>query len=88
MRSVVCLLLAALSVSTTFAADAPPGVVIDHSPARSKSFIGSPSIAVVPTVFLACLASYIDPDTCDPVTNPGGDPWPGSQHPAHRSPPS
>lgn len=25
-----------------------PGVVIDHSPASSKSYIGSPSLAVLP----------------------------------------
>jgi hypothetical protein len=47
-RSVV-FLLAALSVPATFAATAPPGVVIDHSPARSKQYIGSPSIAVLPS---------------------------------------
>src|SRR3954451_3798212 len=40
-RWVACLALAALG--------APPGFVIDHSPARSRQYIGSPSIAVLPS---------------------------------------
>src|SRR5947209_19599283 len=48
MRSVLCLLLAAMNASLLFAADAAPGVVIDHSPAKSRCYIGSPSIAVLP----------------------------------------
>lgn len=34
--------------SLTFAVDPPPGVTITHSPAKSKQYIGSPSIAVLP----------------------------------------
>jgi predicted neuraminidase len=37
-----------LSLAEGTAAKTPPGVVIDHSPAASKIYIGSPSIAVLP----------------------------------------
>lgn len=30
------------------AADAPPGIVIDHQPAATRQYIGSPSIAILP----------------------------------------
>lgn len=42
-------LLASLLVpALAFAADPPPGTTIAHSPAKSKQYIGSPSIAVLP----------------------------------------
>lgn len=41
-------LLAALYVFSAPTIPAPPGVVIDHSPAQSKQYIGSPSLAVLP----------------------------------------
>lgn len=43
-------LLASLFVSPlAFAAEPPPGTTIAHSPAKSKQYIGSPSIAVLPS---------------------------------------
>jgi hypothetical protein len=49
MRTWACLLLAVISVPAPLAAAAVPGVVIDHSPTRSMSYIGSPSLAVLPS---------------------------------------
>lgn len=49
MRTIVAVLLTSITVSVTSAADAPPGVVIDHSPTKSKQYIGSPSLAVLPS---------------------------------------
>ena len=37
------LVLAVWNLSGAFASPAPPGVVIDHSPAKSKQYIGSPT---------------------------------------------
>jgi hypothetical protein len=44
----IAFLLLLFTASTTLAAELPPGVVITHSPAKSKQYIGSPSIAVLP----------------------------------------
>lgn len=47
-----CVIHAALFVSGALfgsAEAAPPGVVIDHSPAKSQVYIGSPSLAVLPS---------------------------------------
>jgi hypothetical protein len=38
-----------LLFSINFVSAAPPGVVVAHSPAKSKQYVGSPSIAVLPT---------------------------------------
>ena len=40
-------LLALVFLSAAVAADAPPGVIIDHEPASTGRYIGSPSIAVL-----------------------------------------
>ncbi len=40
------MMLSFLLAATLFAADVPPGVVIDHEPASAKRYIGSPSIAI------------------------------------------
>lgn len=47
MRHALSLLLGSLLASAAVAA--PPGVVIDHSPAKSQVYIGSPSLAVLPS---------------------------------------
>ena len=42
------LLLAMLLLAPVPAASGPPGVVIDHQPAATRQYIGSPSIAILP----------------------------------------
>jgi hypothetical protein len=44
----LCFVLFILSRAGLFAADRPPGVVIDFSPAKDQQYIGSPSIAILP----------------------------------------
>ena len=44
----VVLFLAIVSLGLNGASDNPPGVVIDYSPAKSRQYIGSPSLAVLP----------------------------------------
>lgn len=44
----IVLYLTALSIFAASTPAVPPGVVIDHSPAKSKQYIGSPSLAVLP----------------------------------------
>ncbi|CAN5421807.1 sialidase family protein [soil metagenome] len=46
MHGIFCLTLAGLI--TVFGGDKPPGIVIDHSPAKSRQYIGSPSLAILP----------------------------------------
>ncbi len=48
MRTFLSLLLLSLSFPAALPA-APSGAVIDHSPAQSKQYIGSPSLAVLPS---------------------------------------
>lgn len=47
MRTAIYLILTSTIVPLGLATEAPPGVVIDHSSARSKQYIGSPSLAVL-----------------------------------------
>jgi hypothetical protein len=42
------MILPLILLTAAVAADLPPGVVIDHEPAASRRYIGSPSIAILP----------------------------------------
>lgn len=61
--SLLLLLLALCAwAATSFAAEpAPPGVVIDFSPAAAQQYIGSPSIAILPDGPYAASHDYFSP---------------------------
>ena len=42
------LLFLIVLAATAFAGPPPPGIVIDHSPASSRQYVGSPSICILP----------------------------------------
>jgi hypothetical protein len=48
MKTTAILVMAAQLLLVRLVLAAPPGVVIDHSPAATRSYIGSPSIAILP----------------------------------------
>ena len=68
MRLMVSLWLVAMSVCGARAAEAPPGVVIDHSPARTKQYLGSPSLAVLPTGEFVASHDFFGPGSTTDTT--------------------
>lgn len=69
MRIAVGLLLAAMTnVAASAAFGAPPGVVIDHTPPKSKRYIGSPSLAVLPNGEYVASHDFFGPGSSKNVT--------------------
>ena len=64
LRWVGLLLLPLLAVAGR-AASAPPGVVIDHQPASTGMYIGSPSIAVLPDGAYVCSHDLFGPNSTE-----------------------
>jgi hypothetical protein len=52
---VICLVMMAWMPIASAAAAGPPGVVIDHVPAATQTYVGSPSLAILPDGrYVAC----------------------------------
>jgi hypothetical protein len=66
MQSVIYLALS--TVSAALMGDGPPGVVIDHSPAKSKQYIGSPSLAVLHTGEYVASHDFFGPGSTNDTT--------------------
>jgi hypothetical protein len=57
------LILSLLPLLTSLAFAAPPGVVIAHSPTKTKAYIGSPSLAVLPNGEYIASHDFFGPGT-------------------------
>ncbi|HEY7153966.1 MAG TPA: sialidase family protein [Gemmataceae bacterium] len=68
MRIAVCLLSSAMMNLAALASGAPPGVVIDHSPAKSRQYIGSPSLAVLPSGEYVASHDFFGPGSTKNIT--------------------
>lgn len=62
------IVVAAVFAFTTALFAAPPGVVIDHSPAKTRQYIGSPGLAVLPNGDYVASHDFFGPGSTRDVT--------------------
>ena len=61
MKRLFLIILTCVSASTMFAQNALPGVVVNHVPASSGQYLGSPSICVMPDGTYVVSHDYFGP---------------------------